>query len=652
MKQRLITITLCLLHTLITWAQTGYTDDHPLVIGMDEHYPPLQYVDKDGNLTGNDVEFTKELMKRLSIPYEFKTEGWKQLHKDVVDGKLDLVMMVYSNYRSHQVCFSNSVFSMYYEMIYKNTQSEELSLRNIKGKKVAFVMSRFIADTLLSLGADTLTVPNLSPAVAQVEAGTIDAVITFRHMTPYLISATGATHLGVSALTLMPREYCYASTDSALISLINAELANMEEDGTTDRIYGRNITSRFSTTGIPSYVYYSVAAILLILLTVAVMLRYFHNRYRESGLMFAQAGKSIAEGLCAYDTKGRLVTMNDAACEILGVTDRNGYMAAHPNIFDHPILGPMLDRKYPTQKVMMLTFSDNQLTHSPLHSHYYHIPEEKHLRVALNVARVDGKPFGYMLVLSDFTLLIATQQKLTEETEKARQAEKLKTIFMGNVSHALRTPLNAIIGFSDFLRLTPKEQIPKEEKHELLKLTNDGGHQLLYFINELIDLSNIESNGIELNPINIDIREVTEGLGEVVTPRLRHGVEFIVEHPYNECHAMLDLNVFSMVVKQLLDNAAKFTHEGYVKLTYREEGDGLRVVVEDSGEGVAKNLRSSIFNLLSNEGTFVQEGKMPGLGLSITKAIIDACNGRIGIVDDQQVGSTFWFWLPCQVTTA
>ena len=241
------------------------------------------------------------------------------------------------------------------------------------------------------------------------------------------------------------------------------------------------------------------------------------------------------------------------------------------------------------------------------------------------------------------------QRRLRREMERAQRSERMKTIFLGNVSHALRTPLNAIIGFSDVLRSADDGSLSADDRRQLLELINDNGQQLLYFINELLQLSQIESSEMKFNRSEVDVRQVLGEYASAVEAMLAEGVDLRVEGAEG-LTACVDANLMRQVTMHLLTNAVKNTPEGAITVSYRKERNGLRIEVRDTGKGLPDNLKENIFGLLGDQHTFTQaDGQTPGLGLSICKAIITACRGRISAESAQGAGTTIWYWVPCKV---
>ena len=140
----------------------SYTENTPLLFGIDIDYPPLEYIDTDGSPRGLDIVFTKELMNRMNIPFTYSPNSWENISDDVLTGRVDLGMMVYSSYRKNLTNYSRAVFRLYYQILYRNDVKGHLDLRDLMGKSVAFMSSRPIRDTLTKAGAQLFEIKNLS----------------------------------------------------------------------------------------------------------------------------------------------------------------------------------------------------------------------------------------------------------------------------------------------------------------------------------------------------------------------------------------------------------------------------------------------------------------------------------------------------------
>jgi signal transduction histidine kinase len=254
-------------------------------------------------------------------------------------------------------------------------------------------------------------------------------------------------------------------------------------------------------------------------------------------------------------------------------------------------------------------------------------------------------------VLLTFVALYLQQRlhsrRLHQEMRRAQKSEQLKTVFLANVSHALRTPLNAINGFSDMLCTMPEGSLSFADQQEMINQIHSNGEQLLYFINELLQLSTIEGNGIEFQSVDCDLSQLMNEYANLVRPDLKEGVTLQINAPQENLIAITDPNHLRLITMHLLSNAAKHTVQGSITISYKMHHQGLHIEVKDTGDGLPKDLKENIFQLLSDKHTFVQE-QSPGLGLSICKADVDAAHGKIGVEDTEGHGATFWFWIPCK----
>lgn len=256
----------------------GFTKDHPLVMGMNTSYAPLQYVDDKGTPSGLDVEFTKVLMRRLGIPFAFSPNHWDQMSPGIIGGKYDLGMMVYSSYRKELTNYSNAVFRLYYQIVYRKKDYIDFDFRHLKGRNIAYMKSRPIGLMLKDAGAIDHRITDLDIAFLDLAAGKYDGLICYRFQAKYNMEKLGlASQLAADELSLEPREYSYASVNKELIDSINVELRRMEEEGIIDEIYGDDVVSAFGVSKIPVWIWYLMAV-----LTFLFLIAFSVNRYRLS----------------------------------------------------------------------------------------------------------------------------------------------------------------------------------------------------------------------------------------------------------------------------------------------------------------------------------------------------------------------------------
>jgi signal transduction histidine kinase len=226
--------------------------------------------------------------------------------------------------------------------------------------------------------------------------------------------------------------------------------------------------------------------------------------------------------------------------------------------------------------------------------------------------------------------------------DKAELANRLKTSFLSNISHEIRTPLNAVIGFSDIIC----EEESAEERMKYKHLIHENNQELLQKIDDIIKLSMLESGTTELNRLTFDVTDFFLDLTNVLTKTTKPEIKII-------CRQNMRFNVtvdplwLNDVVSALLKNAiVALRGSGTVALNYYPENNGLYVEVIDNGIGISEEDQKRIFDRFEKVNPFISG---TGLGLSICKKIIEKSNGHIGVRSKLGEGSTFWFWVPCDI---
>lgn len=242
-------------------------------------------------------------------------------------------------------------------------------------------------------------------------------------------------------------------------------------------------------------------------------------------------------------------------------------------------------------------------------------------------------------------------RRLNREVKRAQSSERIKTIFLANVSHALRTPLNAIIGFSDFLmKEQEKGQVDPEQLKEAATHINQNGHQLLFFIQQLLELSNFESSVLTFSLIEVNLAELMASYRREAMHETNPNVSVLVRSSLSpHCKATLDTNLMHQLMMHLLRNSAHFTKEGSITINYEYERKGMRVTITDTGEGIPQEYLDNAFSLLHAEDSLTLENRATELGLSICKAIIDGMGGEISLTSEPGKGTTATVWFPCRM---
>lgn len=240
----------------------------------------------------------------------------------------------------------------------------------------------------------------------------------------------------------------------------------------------------------------------------------------------------------------------------------------------------------------------------------------------------------------DITELELTKRELTAAKEKAERSDRFKSSFLANMSHEIRTPLNAIVGFSRII--ADCDNI--EERREYYSIVEANNERLLGLINEILDLSKIESGIVDFSIGPVNLFDLCKEIHNAHIFRCPQGVELIFEKYEPDLVISSDKNRLFQVYSNLIGNAFKFVSTGSVKFGYSLENKLVKFYVTDSGTGIAEDKINKIFDRFVKGENSIQG---TGLGLSICKTIIERLGGNISVESTLGIGTTFTFTLPC-----
>jgi len=253
---------------------------------------------------------------------------------------------------------------------------------------------------------------------------------------------------------------------------------------------------------------------------------------------------------------------------------------------------------------------------------------------------VAGKKAGTLAIYHDIS-------ELDQARQEAEQANRAKSEFLANMSHEIRTPMNGVIGM---LELALDTNLTDEQR-DYLGVSLQSAETLLALINDILDFSKIEAQKLELESIDFDLRTVVEDVGQMMAKRAQDkGLELIcLIHPEVMTGLKGDPARLRQVLVNLIGNAIKFTHQGEIVIRAEpvEETEDQAVVtfsVQDTGIGIPKDRLAAVFDRFTQaDGSTTRKYGGTGLGLTISKQLVEAMGGKIGVNSESGIGSTFWF---------
>jgi two-component system sensor histidine kinase/response regulator len=258
----------------------------------------------------------------------------------------------------------------------------------------------------------------------------------------------------------------------------------------------------------------------------------------------------------------------------------------------------------------------------------------------------EDKVTGAIVLATDVTERHETEQELINARDLAEAGNRAKSEFLATMSHELRTPMNGVIGFANLLIDTPLNN----DQREFAQTIRTSSESLLAIINDILDLSKIESGKLDLHIVATNVREIVEEVGELMMPRAESkGLELTIWFdPAAPSFVETDEGRFRQVLLNLVGNAIKFTDTGHVLVEVENCGDAanpqIRVGVRDTGIGIPREKHSLLFQKFSQvDGSSTRKFGGTGLGLAICKQLVECLGGEIGVESAPGHGSHFWF---------
>jgi len=256
-------------------------------------------------------------------------------------------------------------------------------------------------------------------------------------------------------------------------------------------------------------------------------------------------------------------------------------------------------------------------------------------------------------VIHDISDKIKAQRDLEKAKNKAEESDRLKSAFLANMSHEIRTPMNAILGFGALLQ---DEEIGNDERNQFVDIINTSGYSLLEIINDIIEMSKIEAGQISINKKPTDANQLVNTVyNQLSLSANKKGIELrlVPDTLFNNRAIMLDETKIKQILVNLVNNAIKFTDEGFVELGYKVSDKDIEFYVKDTGIGISQENHHLVFDRF-NKITWDTDGKKvypgTGLGLSISKAFVEKMRGKIWLISEKGKGTTFYFTIPLETS--
>jgi signal transduction histidine kinase len=265
-------------------------------------------------------------------------------------------------------------------------------------------------------------------------------------------------------------------------------------------------------------------------------------------------------------------------------------------------------------------------------------------------SRISDSYIGLLIILGFFSILVVSAKKsYIKEFKNAQKSDRLKSAFLANISHEIHTPLNAIMGFSELL--ARKEQ-PKEKRELYSKLIIENGNHLMKMVSDIVDISMIQTGQLKIDITQTDLHQLFVKLHfnylQLLAKQEKKQINIILTEPTDDVVFYTDEIRLEQILTNLLSNAVKFTEKGHIKFGFKVINSQVVFFVEDTGIGIKEKKQAKIFERFAKDenGSNSKFTQGSGVGLALSKELVNLMGGEIWFDSEFMKGSTFYFSLP------
>jgi len=365
------------------------------------------------------------------------------------------------------------------------------------------------------------------------------------------------------------------------------------------------------------------------------------QRLRTNELKFRTIFENVEYGILVGGLNKKTIDANESFCKMSGysrdelIGNRIELLLSKESLKDKPLKYDVLEEGKPI-------LTEREI----LTKNGHKIPVEMN-------SKMMGKNY-FISIFTDLTERKKTEKelkrfnkKLKKAKERAEESNNLKTAFLQNMSHEIRTPMNGIVGFSEMLN---HPDVSEKRRGYYTDIIIKSGKRLLDIVNDILDISKLETGLIELVEKNTNINKLLSDLFNFYQQQAwQKNIDIHLSLPLSDYEStiLVDQIKLRQVLSNLISNAVKFTHKGYIKIGYQRKNEKLEFYIEDTGIGIDDDLHDKIFERFRQaELTTTRKYGGTGLGLSISRANVKLLKGELWLVSKKENGSIFYFTVP------
>ncbi len=634
-------------------AKTGY-GKNTVVFGGVTDTPPYEFIDKDGLPSGFTVELTKAIADEIGWNAEIKLISSDQLKKDFESGKIDIIERAdYFAEKTKLVEYSIPYHEFRYSVFINTGDMEYFSMYGLKGLTPVTYEESFSRDYMnKNFPADRIkTTDRLIETISYISMDKNSFTIINKYLGLYLIKKYDIENVTTAGDPVLIQRYHYASlkSKSHLIAGLNEGLNILKANGKFNRIYDKWFSViRKDRESLSILKIASSVITLIFLLSMVFFARIWvsdkqikaetkrladelnRHKFSEKALMESEErSRLIIEnaplGILHFNTEGIITTCNESFVKIIG-SSRN-------NLIGLKML------QLPDDRVVESIKSAINGTPSTYEGLYASTTAVKstYIRAMFTPIKLpDGTITGGLGIIEDNTARKKYEEAILNAKYTAESASSIKSDFLANMSHEVRTPLNGILGMLQLIQTTGVN----EEQANYVNIAIKSGMRLTRLLNDILDLSRVESDKLILTETQFSLREIFNFINErYSTDCEEKGITLLLKIEKNTpIEVVGDETRIRQIIVNLVSNAVKFTNKGSIVVNLSAEDvscDGevdIIISVRDTGIGIADDMMTQIFEpFRQGENSYKRTFQGAGLGLTLVKHLVNLMNGTIKI---------------------
>ncbi|MEG0371573.1 MAG: transporter substrate-binding domain-containing protein [Clostridium sp.] len=628
-------------------------------IGGDNNYPPYEFVDTNNVYKGFNVDIMRAAAAEVGYDIEFVPLKWSEAIRALENGEVDAIQgMNKIEDREKKFIFSES-YAASEQVIFTLKDTVYISnINDLKGKKVS-IQTGDIAIQILS-GIDNIdirTFQNQDQALNELYNGKVDAFIGNKIVGLYYVQKEDKLDkVKITGTTIFKSEYSLATTSDKreIISLFNKGLKDIKDKGIYKQIDDRwfGVAVGYSQDKWRGIVNTFIIIIFLVVGVVVATLftnNTLKNKIVDGTRELEEVYKVIAgdeeryksfiescpDAIFSHNFDNEIIFINDEGRRLLGASSKDEIIGRSMKEFTP-------DMAY-VEEVVGSYFSGKTVYNR-------------------TVRRIDGGLIdveirGSFIIHSGKESVISIVRDIGDRKKlyEAIEYDRVKTEFFSNISHELRTPLNVILASLQLMETKTKKYNHGDIGIDINKNINSirhNGHRLLRLVNNLIDITKIDSGYISLNMTNGNIIDVIENAVTAVIEYAQvKNIEVTFDTDSEEIIMAFDEDKIERIMLNLLSNAVKFSEaNGSILVDIKKSGDKVIISVEDNGVGIPKDKLGVVFERFRQVNkTLTRSFEGSGIGLSLVKSLVEMQNGEIKVDSIVDKGSTFTVYLPIKI---